>query len=90
MRFLRDRSAAASSVGAPEFPGVSSPSVDLDGAIEVGSGIARSASTAALSPVDVVDLPKSDISLSIGVVIKSMGVSSTLMRNHTFAASLIP
>lgn len=50
---MRIRSAAACCVGAPEFPGVSSPVIDLDGTVEIGLRIARSMSTVALSPVDL-------------------------------------
>jgi hypothetical protein len=38
-------------VGTPELPGVSSPSVDLDGAVKVSLRVARGATSAALSPV---------------------------------------
>ena len=38
---------------APEFPGVASPSVDFDGAVEVLAGVAGGFSAVALSPVDL-------------------------------------
>jgi len=40
-------------MGTPELPSVSSPSVDLNGAVEILIGIAWSMSAAALSPVDL-------------------------------------
>ena len=47
------RSAATGRVGAPKLPGVASPSVHLDCAVQVLARIARSSSSTALSPVDL-------------------------------------
>jgi hypothetical protein len=43
-----------------------------------------------LPPIDLIDLPKANIIGVIGVVKHSMRVSSTFVRNNTFAALLIP
>ena len=37
-----------------------------------------------------IDLPKSNIEASVGVIVHSTRISSTLMRNNTLAASSIP
>ena len=46
-------SASTSLGGAPKFPAVASPSVDLDSAIQILAGVARCFSIVALSPVDL-------------------------------------
>jgi len=84
------RSATAGAGGTPESPTVSSPSVDLDGTVQVGLRIAGSTSTTALSPVNGVDLPKSNISGSVGVVVEGISISSTFVWDDTFAACLVP
>ena len=44
-------SASTAPSGAPQFPGVSSPGVDLLGALEVSVGVTRSLASTALAPV---------------------------------------
>ena len=77
-------------MSAPQFPSVSSPAVDLDGAVEVGLRIAWRLSSAALSPVDSVDLPQSNVSRGVGVVVQGVGISSGFVRDDTLAAVLVP
>ncbi|XP_031472649.1 uncharacterized protein LOC116245058 [Nymphaea colorata] len=43
--FVTERSTATGSVGAPELPGVSSPTVDLNGAVQVGIWVTRGLSS---------------------------------------------
>ena len=85
-----DLSASTGGVGAPGSPGVSTSLVDFDGAIETCIGCAWSASSTASSPVDVIDLPESNIKGGIGVVIHGMSVSSTFVGYDTLAAVSIP
>ncbi len=77
-------------MGWPEFPGVSSPLVDFDGALKVDIGVARGMASWAWSPVDSVDLPESDIGGWVGVVVEGVGVSSWLVWDDAFAACLVP
>lgn len=77
-------------MSAPELPGVSSPAVDLDGAVEVFLRVAWCVSSAALSPVDGVDLPESDIGGGVAVVVQGIGVSSGFMGDDALAAGLVP
>lgn len=77
-------------MSAPEFPGVSSPAVNLDGAVEVGLRVAWGLSSAALSPVNGVDLPQSNVSGGVGVVVQSIGVSSGFVGHDTLTAVLVP
>jgi hypothetical protein len=84
------RSASTGSVGTPKFPGVSSPSVNLNRTVEVALKGTWGASSVALSPVDLVDLPEADIESVVGVVKHGVGVSSTFVRNDALAASLVP
>ena len=66
-------------MGTPELPGVSSPSVNLNGTVEVALKGTWGASSVALSPVDLVDLPEADIVSVVGVVKHGVGISSTLV-----------
>lgn len=66
-------------MGAPKFPSVSSPSVNLDSTVQVSLKGTWGASSVALSPVDLVDLPESDIESVVGVVKHGIGVSSTFV-----------
>ena len=53
----------------PNFPGVSSISVDHNGAVEILRGIAWSMPIIALTPVNVVDLPHAYLVGAIGRVV---------------------
>lgn len=77
-------------MGRPELPCVTSPSIYLDGTVEVGVWITGSTSSAALTPVDSVDLPESNISGRVSVVVECVGISSAFVGNNAFAAILVP
>jgi hypothetical protein len=70
--------------------GVSTVLVDHDGALEVGVYVAGSRSTGAGSPVNIVDLEKSNIVGSVGVVVGSVGVSSALVLHDALTTLLVP
>jgi len=74
----------------PEFPGVSSPSVLFYSAVKIAGRITRFFSSVALKPIHCIYLPKPDIGRAIWVVIDCIRISSALMRNDAFAASLTP
>lgn len=77
-------------MGGPKLPGVSSPLIDLDGALEVDVGVAWGVATGAGVPVDGVDLPESNVGGGVGVVIEGIGISSAFVRNDALAACLVP
>lgn len=83
-------STSTSWVGAPELEGVSSPLVDLDGAVQVLLQVAWGVSSAAWWPVALVDLPESDIESTVGVVKHGMGISSTFVWDDAVTAVLVP
>jgi hypothetical protein len=84
------KSTSAGSVGLPKLETVSAPLVQLYCTSQVHLWIAWRLSFAALSPINVVDLPNSHISRSIRVVVDCMCVSSTFMGDDAFAAVGIP
>lgn len=53
---MEDKSTSTSCMGAPEFPGITSPSIDLNGAVKVGIWITWGFSSTALTPVDLSEL----------------------------------
>ena len=77
-------------MGAPSSPGVSTSLVDFDGAFETGVRCAWGTSAIASGPVDMVDLPESNVKSSVGIVIHGVCVSSTFMGDDAFAAVSIP
>lgn len=77
-------------MGAPGSPGVPASFVDLDGAFKTGVRGAWGTSSTASSPVDVVDLPESNIEGFVGVVVHGVGISSAFVRDDAFAAVLVP
>lgn len=82
--------ATASGASGPEFPGVASPAEDFLGASEVLSNGARGSATIAWSPVGWVNLPKTNIFGTIGVVELSVSVSTALVLSDALAAWLRP
>ena len=84
------RSASAGGVGAPKLPCVSSPLINFDGAVQVWLNVTWSASSVALGPVSLVDLPESDIVSVVGVVEHSVSISSTFVWDDALAAALVP
>lgn len=84
------RSTSTSAVGAPEFPGISSPLINLNGTVEVGLKIAWGASSTAWAPVGLVDLPESDVESTVGVVEHGVSISSTFVWDDAVAAVLVP
>lgn len=87
---LSFKSASTGSVGWPELPGVSSPLINFNGTVKVGCWVTRGLSWRAWSPVYIINLPKSNISWSVSVIVQSISISSTFMADNTFAASLVP
>lgn len=84
------KSTSAGSVCLPKLETVSAPLVQFDCTSQVHLWIAWRLSFAALSPINVVDLPKSHISRSIRVVVDCMCVSSTFMGDNALTALLVP
>lgn len=77
-------------MGLPELEAIATPLVQFNSASEVDFRIAWGFSFAALTPIYVVDLPESDISGSVWVVVDGMSVSSTLMWDDALAALFVP
>ena len=87
---MKVKSASTSRVCAPWAKAVAGSGIDFDSALQVGWSSTWSASSTACSPVDLVNLPKSNVECSVWVVVHRIGVSPTFMWNNTFAACLIP
>lgn len=66
---FKSLSASTGSMGAPGSPGVSASFIHFDSALKTGIRGAGGTSSVASSPVDVVDLPKSNIESSVGIVV---------------------
>ena len=91
MRNLSTVAASASATSGPELPRLSTPVVDILGAVEVGVHVARSLSTAASVPVVIIDLPETHIVASaVSVLVDGVGVSSALVLHNAFAVRLVP
>lgn len=74
----------------PSFPAVWSPLIDFNCTVQILIWVAWSMSIIASTPVNVVNLPKSNIGRSITVIISSMSITSTFMRYNTLTTILIP
>ena len=83
--------AAAATARRPELEGVATPAPDVDGALQVGAGVARSRATAASVPVDGVHLPHTNIVGRVPrVVVGGIAVAGALVRDDALAAALVP
>jgi len=89
-RGLCTAAAAAGAAGGPVLPGVATPVEDLDGAVEVGRGVARGAAAVAGVPVAAVDLPETDIDGAVAVLVAGVGVAARLVLDNALAAALGP
>ncbi len=47
-------------------------------------------SSVALSPVNSVDLPQSNVSAGVCIIVEGISVASRLVRDNAFAACLVP
>jgi len=82
--------AAASAAGRPQPEAVASPFPNVDGASQVATEIARRGTTVALGPVDVVDLPDTNVIGAVGVVVGGVAVSAGFVADDALAAGLVP
>ena len=83
--------AAAATAGGPQTEGVAAPAPDVDGALEVRAGVARSRATSAGVPVDRVHLPHTHIVGRVPrVVVGGIGIAGALVRDDALAAALVP
>ena len=82
--------AAASATSGPQLPGLATPVVNLDGAVEVGLGIAGGLAAAAAGPVHGVDLPEASVDAAVAVLVAGVGVAARLVLDDALAAGLAP
>ena len=83
---------AASTAGGPQLPGVATPLVHVNGALQVLVGITRSSTAGASVPVVTVHLPQSDVpevgTTLASVVADSVGVSTRFVTHDALAVGL--
>ena len=77
-------------MGAPSSPGVSTSLVDFNSAFETGIRCAGGTSSVASGPIDMVNLPESNIKSSITVVVYCVSVSSAFVGYDAFATVGVP
>jgi hypothetical protein len=91
---LMRAASTACAASRPQLPGVAAPLVDINGTGQTGAFRARSRATVARIPVEVVDLPQSDVpevrSALASVVVHSVSISTRLMGDDALAISLVP
>ncbi len=80
----------AASASGPVLPGVASPLVDLDGAVQIRSRVTRSLTPGARRPVEVVDLPQADVVGPTSVLVHGIRISSALCVHDALAVGLVP
>lgn len=86
-----DLAAAAATAGGPQLERVATPAPDVDGALQVRAGVARSRAARARLPVDRVHLPHTHIIGRVPrVVVGGVSVAGALVRDDAAAARLIP
>jgi hypothetical protein len=75
----------------PIFPGISTPTKDHLGTVEIRGRITGSFATTAGGPVHVIDLPQTDIVTSTTtILVHGIGIPSTFLGHNALATALFP
>ncbi len=94
VRHLTGTTGSACTTGGPKLPGISTPLVYINSALQVLASITRSRATRTSVPVVTVDLPQSNIPQVrrglTSVVADSVGISPRLMTHDALAVGLVP
>ncbi len=94
VRHLTGTTGSACTTGGPKLPGISTPLVYINSALQVLASITRSRATRTSVPVVTVDLPQSNIP-QVGcrlasVVADSVSISPRLVTHDALAVGLVP
>jgi hypothetical protein len=89
-RRLFAAAATAHTARGPKLPSVAAPFIHVDGAVEVGGGVAGGLAGRASVPVVVVDLPQAHIVRSTRVLVHGVSIAIRLLGHDALAVGLVP
>jgi len=81
---------ATAAARGPELEGPTAPVPDIRGAREIEPRVAGGIAARALAPVDVVNLPETNVKGAVAVVVGRVGIATRLRIRNARALGLVP
>jgi len=81
---------ATAAARGPELEALSAPVPDILGAVHIGLRVAGGIAARALAPVDVVNLPETNVKGAVAVVVGRVGIATRLRIRNARALGLVP